>query len=140
MAGDIEDDCHKVGAWEKAVACEARYEAMLEDSPKLEVVACEVRYGIVEESSEFEVVACEVRYEAILEDSRELEVVQGRTESMSDAVSGQYVKEGETPKRIDSEEDAMSDAKVTEGATPIRIDDIVDTELDPDDLDLLSCS
>jgi hypothetical protein len=76
MAGDIED-CHKVGACEKVVACEARYEAMLEDSPKLEVVAREVRYGIVEESSEFEAVACEVRYEAILEDSRELEVVQG---------------------------------------------------------------
>lgn len=34
----------------------------------------------------------------------------------------------------------MSDAKVAEGATPIRIDDIVDTESDPDDLDLLSCS
>lgn len=140
MAGDIEDDCHKVGACEKVVACEARYEAMLEDSPKLEVVAREVWYSIAEESSEFEVVACEVRYGAILEDSRELEVAQGRTESMGDAVSGQYVKEGETPKRIDSEEDAMSDAKVTEGATPIRIDDIVDTESDPDDLDLLSCS
>lgn len=59
---------------------------------------------------------------------------------MGDAISGQYVKEGETPKRIDSKEDAMSDAKVAEGATPIRIDDIVDTESDPDDLDLLSCS
>src|SRR5437016_3396618 len=105
MAGDIEDDCHKVGACEKVVACEARYEAMLEDSPKLEVVARKVRYDIVEESSEFEAVACEVQYEAILEDPRELEAVEGRTESMCDAISG---KEGETPKRIDSKADAIS--------------------------------